>query len=219
MKKFSDRDIVKFCEITEDPNNIHNPEWMKERERYAIVPGMYSASWTLSESGLLETAKAIDITFGNPSFSGDSLDTLVEAVEENQAHRRVGAIRSGEDLFSNRKKDSYVSAEADLNLSTEFTSSNREYEVTESQLESFAELIGADRSKETDFLTIPGESIFDAHGGSIFYATLQRWTSVSGCDFNNKKYTKSIQPAESLRKNKLAISSATADEPCNILKY
>ncbi len=73
-KVFTDDEIARFCDLTRDYNEFHNPRFMAAQGKKAIVPGMltFAYSANLAENSFL-TARTLDATMGQTHSSGQKI--------------------------------------------------------------------------------------------------------------------------------------------------
>ncbi|MBI2142188.1 MaoC family dehydratase [Candidatus Woesearchaeota archaeon] len=101
---FSDSQIVAFCRATRDSNRLHNPEFMAEHGKRAIVPGMmtlaYSLSLAVAQYGSDRTAlsgiRSIDAQFGQVHSSGEELGFDVVREDRDGLETVVNSYKTGE---------------------------------------------------------------------------------------------------------------------------
>ncbi len=91
MFQFTEENVIKFCEVTEDSSIHHKPDAMKEKGKLAIVPGMYILALAASQAERFfqnQNTKA-EVYFGAPTSVGDSVNFDV-AGRENGGNPNKG---------------------------------------------------------------------------------------------------------------------------------
>ncbi|MDP4280967.1 MAG: MaoC family dehydratase [Bacteroidota bacterium] len=114
MKKrniiFRDNEIVEFCRITEDTNEIHNPEFMNSIGKRLIVPGMFvlGMAINLADDFLKNHADMIKVFFNTLLSAGD-IATIVAAKDPDHPDEiRLSAINHKDTLNSRQEYSSIL---------------------------------------------------------------------------------------------------------------
>jgi len=83
MKKikiiFRDTEIIEFCRVTLDSNEIHDPIFMAKLDKRVIVPGMFTLSKTVNFSAdfLKNHANSMKVLFNSLLSSGNLLHSAL----------------------------------------------------------------------------------------------------------------------------------------------
>ncbi|MBI2667703.1 hypothetical protein HYX17_02935 [Candidatus Woesearchaeota archaeon] len=150
---FDDLTISDFCRVTLDGNQLHNPEFMKENGKLAIVPGMlpFTYAVNLARSFLLD-ANIIEVYFSSFLSSHNPLDIEIKENISNPLERIISANSNGQDIFSNKKDYTRLLRTDEPIKDVMIGGSNLELKLTKEQLKRFSELIKSEDDYISRFL-------------------------------------------------------------------
>ena len=140
---FGEKEIIEFCSVTKDTNQIHNPEIMAGLGKQVIVPGMLALSFiiNLSAEFLKTKANAVSVHFNSFINSGDTVILGSLTIPGLPGEIKLSAIHKEDTLAS---KDGYSRIHSQLPDSfLNHQGSLQRIEVTNEQVEKFSSLIGA----------------------------------------------------------------------------
>jgi hypothetical protein len=102
---FTDHQIVEFCHVTRDTNEIHDPAFMEAKGKRVIVPGMLALASTINLSAdfLKEKANYIYIHFNSLLSSGDFVTLCNGLNPDDNRELRISAINQKDTLSSNEE--------------------------------------------------------------------------------------------------------------------
>jgi hypothetical protein len=139
---FRDQEIIEFCQATQDNNEIHNPEFMRNVGKRVIVPGMYALSHTINlDAGHLKTkVNYIKVLFNSLLSSGDFATLCTIPNLQDPFEVRLSAINH---------KDTLTSANEYTRMSFREHGFEEKYQgllcrlpIEPGQVETFARLVG-----------------------------------------------------------------------------
>jgi len=156
MKKikiiFRDTEIIEFCRVTLDSNEIHDPIFMAKLDKRVIVPGMFTLSKTVNFSAdfLKNHANSMKVLFNSLLSSGEFVTLCSSSSDNDPSEIRLSAINYRDTLTSNNEYTRLSVKETVFN--TDHKGILRRLEVKPEQIGKFIQLIGAEDKDVAHFL-------------------------------------------------------------------
>ncbi len=193
---FTDENISNFCKLTRDMNDLHNPEFMREKGKLAIVPGMLILTYTANIAGdfLMSRANNIEAYFNSFLSSGEEVDLYAISRPLKPLERILFAYKDNgsEEILSSGNNHSRL-YQSDSTGYKSFEGVKREFGTTSKEIGEFANKIKAKNEDIAGFLfsiAFSTNALFE----SVVDPQSEKEKEVSSI-FNNTEENKKILPA------------------------
>lgn len=149
---FTDKEIMNFCYATRDFNIVHNPEFMGDKRKHVIVPGMLLFSYIMnfSKDIFKQGLDSFHILFNSIVNSYENISIGYEPTSIEKGSYYVFA-RNGRDSFSIKNERSRI-FKREHDISTVKQGIYRNIDIKTFQLKEFMNLILCDDFKLAGFL-------------------------------------------------------------------
>lgn len=119
-RTYSIDEVTRFCEITGDPNSLHNAEFMARQGKYPIIPGMmvWASAAGLSPS-ILEEPSNIEVYFGDAAHPKERLKFECSEAGELRVLRENKNLLQKENPSSMKPTTAYLQIEPQRMLEVE----------------------------------------------------------------------------------------------------